>query len=306
LSGTREFIWLDGGLVPAGDARVSVKTHSLHYGTAVFEGIRGYYNSDQLFVFRLREHCERLIASGGMIHLDIPFSAGDIFRGVIELLRRNGFRRSVYIRPIAFVGEGDIRLDFRKHPKQVAIFAVPFDAYFERSGLRVCISSWRRVSQSSMIPRSKAAGNYLNSSVATIEAKLAGYDEALLLDEEGRVSEGPGQNLFMVSGGALVTPPVYSAILEGITRQTVITIAKESGREVQERPIDRSELYTAEEVFLTGTAAGIEAVLEIDGREVSGAQPGKVTKNLEASYSDIVTGRSTRHASWLTPVYETT
>jgi branched-chain amino acid aminotransferase len=303
LSGSPEYIWLDGSLVPASDAKVSVKAHSLHYGTAVFEGIRAYFGSGQLNVFRLSEHCERLVSSGRMLHLSLPFSAREVSEGVLEMLRKNGFRRNVYIRPIAFVGEGGINLDFRRHPKHVAIFAFPFDAYFERSGLRVCVSSWRRVSQSSMIPRAKAAGNYLNSCIATIEAKLAGYDEALLLDEEGKVSEGAGENLFIVNSRGLVTPPVYSAILEGITRQTVITIAKELGLDAEERPIDRSELYTAKEVFLTGTATEIESVLEIDGRKVSGGQPGAVTRKLRAAYADVVTGRSAKHASWLTPVY---
>jgi branched-chain amino acid aminotransferase len=303
LNETREYIWLDGTVVPAEDAKISVKTHALNYGTAVFEGVRGYFRNDELYIFRLKEHSERLINSSRMIHLDLKLTAEEISRGIIEMLRKNGLRKNVYIRPIAFVGEGGINLDFRKHPKHIAAFAIPFESYFERSGLRVCTSSWRRVSLSSMMPRAKAAGNYLNSSIATVEAKLAGYDEALLLDEEGRVSEGAGENVFMFSGETLVTPPVYAAILEGITRQTVITIAGEAGIRVEERPIDRSELYTAKEVFFTGTATELEAVLEIDGRKVADGTPGEVTKQLKAAYSEIVSGRSKKHASWLTPVY---
>ena len=298
-----EYVWFDGKLVPSDEAKVSVRTHALHYGTAVFEGIRAYSRGDDLYVFRLKEHSERLINSGRMLHLSFQQTAEEISEGVVELLRRNGYRKSVYIRPIAFVGEGGINLDFRDHPKHIAVFAFPFESYFERSGLRVCISSWRRVSQSSMIPRAKSAANYLNSCVATIEAKLAGYDEAILLDEEGRVSEGAGENLFTVNDNVLVTPPVYSGILEGITRQTVITIATELGLKVEERPVSRSELYTAQEVFFTGTAAEIEGILEIDGRKVAGEGPGEVTRKLKTAYSEVVTGRSPKHRSWLTSVY---
>lgn len=303
MSEAQEYIWFDGRLVPSDEAKVSVKVHSLHYGTAVFEGIRAYSRGDELYVFRLKEHSERLVNSGRMLHLNLRQTAQEISEGILEMLRRNGFKKNVYIRPIAFVGEGGINLDFRKHPRHIAAFAFPFESYFERSGLRVCVSSWRRVSQSSMIPRAKAAGNYLNSCIATIEAKLAGYDEALFLDDEGRLSEGAGENLFLVNGKSLVTPPIYSSILEGITRQTVITIAGEVGLNVEERPVDRSELYTAQEVFFTGTAAEVEAVLEIDGRTVAGGEPGEVTKKLKAAYSDVVTGRSAKHRLWLTPVY---
>lgn len=303
MSEANQYVWFDGKLVPTGDAKVSVRTHALHYGTAVFEGIRAYSHRNELYVFRLQEHTDRLLKSAHMLHLELPFTADRISTGILDLLRKNQFRTNVYIRPIAFVGEGGINLDFRRHPKHVAVFAYPFASYFERSGLRVCISSWRRVSQSSMIPRAKAAANYLNSSIATIEAKLAGYDEALLLDEEGRVSEGAGENLFIVEDNVLSTPPTYSAILEGITRQTVLTLATEMGLKIWERPIDRSELYSADEVFLTGTATEIEAVLEIDGRKISGGHPGEITKRLKASYSKLVRGETPNHKSWLTPVY---
>lgn len=304
MNESQEYVWFDGKIVRSDEAKVSVKVHALQYGTAVFEGIRAYFRDTELYAFRLKEHSERLVNSGRMLHLDIQQTSEEISRGILEMLKRNGFRKNVYIRPIAFVGEGGINLDFRRHPKHVAAFAFPFESYFERSGLRVCVSSWRRISQSSMIPRAKAAANYLNSCVATIEAKLAGYDEALLLDENGKVSEGAGENVFIVNDRAIATPPTYSAILEGITRQTVITIAKEIGLSVEERPVDRSELYSAQEVFFTGTAAEVEAVLEIDGRKVAGGEPGNVTRRLKAAYSDVVNGRSEKHRSWITPVYK--
>jgi branched-chain amino acid aminotransferase len=303
LSKEPEFIWFDGKTVPANQAQVSVRTHSLHYGTAVFEGIRAYYEDNDLYVFRLKDHLRRLVESAKMIHLVTAFTVGELEDGVLALLKKNEFRTSVYIRPITFVGEGGISLDFRNLPKHTAIFAIPFAAYFEKSGLRLTVSPWRKISQTSLIPRAKAAGNYLNSSLATIEAKLAGYDEALLLEEDGRVSEGAGQNVFIVRDGVISTPPTYSSILEGITRDTIIKLAKDAGFVVVERPIDRSELYTADEVFFTGTACEVESVLEIDGRRINDGDPGKVTRLLKNSYSRVVSGRSRKYRNWLTSVY---
>ncbi len=303
MSEEPEYIWFDGKVVPSSDAKVSVKVHALHYGTAVFEGIRAYYHNNELHVFRLRDHIRRLVESARMLHMEPTFTEDELEDGIIRLLKKNGFRTSVYIRPILFVGVGGINLDFRKHPKHIAAFAFPFSSYFERSGLRVCVSSWRRVSPVSVIPRAKSAANYLNSCVATIEAKLSGYDEALLLDDEGRVSEGAGENLFIVRRGVISTPPVYSSILEGITRDTVITLAKEAALAIEERPIDRSELYTAEEVFFTGTASEVEPILEIDGRKIRDGEPGRVTRQLKAAYSQAVRGDSKKHIDWVTGVY---
>jgi branched-chain amino acid aminotransferase len=303
LSKKAEYIWFDSKLVPENESRISVKTHALHYGTAVFEGIRGYFHNDDLYVFRLKDHLQRMVESARMLHMEPAFQVDELAEGVVAMLKKNEFKTSVYIRPIMFVGVGGINLDFRKHPTHVAVFAFPFSAYFERSGLRVCISSWRRVSRMSLIPRAKAAANYLNSCIATVEAKLSGYDEAILLDEDGRVSEGAGENIFIVRDGVISTPPVYSAILEGITRQTVTTLARESGLVVEERPIDRSELYTAVEVFFTGTASEVEPILEIDGIKVQDGRPGKVTRQLKTAYSQVVTGASKTHEQWTTQVY---
>ena len=303
MSEEPEYIWFDGKVVPANEAKISVKAHSLHYGTAVFEGIRAYYHNSELYVFRLKDHIRRLFESAQMLHLEQTFTEEEVEDGIIALLRKNGFRTSVYIRPIMFVGVGGINLDYRKHPKHIAAFAFPFSAYFERSGLRVCVSSWRRISPMSVIPRAKSAANYLNSCVATIEAKLAGYDEAILLDDQGRVSEGAGENIFIVKRGVISTPPVYSSILEGITRDTVITLAKDAALSIEERPIDRGELYTAEEVFFTGTASEVEPILEVDGRKIRDGEPGKVTVQLKAAYSQAVKGESKKHADWVTRVY---
>jgi branched-chain amino acid aminotransferase len=304
LSKEPEYIWFDGDIVPEKEARISVKSHALHYGTAVFEGIRAYYQDGQLYVFRLGDHILRLINSARMLHIEPKYSAKELSDGIVALLRKNEFKTSVYVRPILFVGFGGINLDYRNHAKQVAIFAFPFSTYFERSGLRVCISSWRRISQTSLIPRAKASGNYLNSCLATIEAKMAGYDEAILLDDEGRVSEGAGENVFIVKRGIVSTPPVYSAILEGITRETVMTLAKDAGLDIEERPIDRSELYTADEAFLTGTATEVEAILEVDGRIINRGETGRVTNQLKALYTSAATGKSESHGEWLTRVYD--
>ena len=298
-----EYIWFDGKVVPESEATISVKAHALHYGTAVFEGIRAYYHDGELYIFRLKDHLRRLVDSARMLRMEATFTVEEIEEAIVALLKKNGFRTSVYIRPIFFVGSGGINLDYRKHPRHLAVFAFPFSAYFERSGLRVCISSWRRISHESLIPRAKSAANYLNSCIATIEAKMSGYDEALLLDDEGHVSEGAGENIFVVKRGALSTPPVYSAILEGITRDTVITLAKEADLSVEERPIDRSELYTADEVFFTGTASEVEPILEIDGRKVHDGEPGKLTRQMKAAYSRAVIGGSTKHMEWVTRVY---
>jgi len=299
----QEFIWFDGKVVPENQIRVSVKAHSLHYGTAVFEGIRAYHHGNGLYVFRLKDHLRRMAESARMIHLDSPFSDNQLEEGVLDLLRKNNFRTSVYIRPITYVGEGELSLDFRSHSKHSAIYAFPYTSYFQGSGLRVMVSSWRRISQASLIPRAKASANYLNSCMATVEAKLAGYDEAVLLDEDGRIAEGSGENLFIVRKGVVITPPTYSPILLGITRDTVLKLAEDAGLAILERPVERSELYAADEVFFTGTACEVEPILEVDGRKVGPGGPGKVTTMLRTSYDRVVTGRSRKYKDWLTSVY---
>ncbi|MDA4129114.1 MAG: branched-chain amino acid transaminase [Thaumarchaeota archaeon] len=298
-----ELVWFDGEIIPSEEANVSVMTHALHYGTAVFEGIRAYFDAGELYVFRLEDHMRRLVDSARMLHIECQYSVPTLVSAVPSLLRGMGLRTSVYIRPILFVGVGGIQLDYRKHPKHLAIFAYPFSGYFRKSGLRVCISSWRRVSDESVVPRAKAASNYLNSSIATIEAKLAGYDEAILLDTHGHVSEGAGENVFLVKDGIVCTPPVYSSILEGITRDTVISLANDFGITVVERPIQRSELYTADELFFTGTATEVESILEVDGRKIGNGEPGRTTRQIRDLYMKVVKGRSSKYRRWLTKVY---
>lgn len=298
------YIWLDGELVECTRASVHVLTHALHYGTAVFEGIRGYWGGGDLYVFRLRDHVARMISSARIVGLGLEMGAEDLEKAVILVVRANSFRENIYIRPIAFAGEGGIALDISKIPVRVAVAALPFGQYLKPRGVRAKVVSWRRVPSYSLPVMAKASGIYLNSVVALREAVSAGYDEAILLDWRGFVAEGSGENVFVVKRGRIYTPPTSASILEGITRDTVIRIAPDLGLEVVEKDLVREDLYTADEVFFTGTAAEITPVVEIDGRPVGTGSPGPVAEKLAEYYRAIVTGRMKKYFEWLTPVYQ--
>jgi branched-chain amino acid aminotransferase len=298
-----KYIWFNGRMVECEEARVHVLTHALHYGTGVFEGIRGYWNGSNLHVFRLRDHMVRLVNSAKLVGFNIGYTVEQLVDATIEVIRANDFREDVYIRPIAFVGEGGISLDIMGMPVEIAIAAFPFGKYLKVEGVRVKVVSWRRVPSFSMPVMAKASGIYLNSVIALREARLEGYDEAILLDWRGYVAEGSGENVFIVRGGVIATPPTTASILEGITRDTVIRIARDEGYMVEERDITREELLTAEEVFFTGTAAEITPVLEVDGRPVGEGKPGPITMKLKERYQRIVMGLEERYKHWLTPVY---
>jgi branched-chain amino acid aminotransferase len=298
-----KYIWFNGRIVECEEARVHVLTHALHYGTGVFEGIRGYWNGSNLHVFRLRDHMVRLVNSAKLVGFNIGYTVEQLVDATIEVIRANGFREDVYIRPIAFVGEGGISLDITGMPVEIAIAAFPFGKYLKAEGVRVKVVSWRRVPSFSMPVMAKACGIYLNSVIALREARLEGYDEAILLDWRGYVAEGSGENVFIVRRGVIATPPTTASILEGITRDTVIRIARDEGYMVEERDITREELLTAEEVFFTGTAAEITPVLEVDGRPVGEGKPGPITMKLKERYQRIVMGLEERYKHWLTPVY---
>jgi len=298
-----KYIWFNGRIVECEEARVHVLTHALHYGTGVFEGIRGYWNGSNLHVFRLRDHIVRLVNSAKLVGFNIGYTVEQLVDATIEVIRANDFREDVYIRPIAFVGEGGISLDITGMPVEIAIAAFPFGKYLKAEGVRVKVVSWRRVPSFSMPVMAKACGIYLNSVIALREARLEGYDEAILLDWRGYVAEGSGENVFIVRRGVIATPPTTASILEGITRDTVIRIARDEGYMVEERDITREELLTAEEVFFTGTAAEITPVLEVDGRPVGEGKPGPITMKLKERYQRIVMGLEERYKHWLTPVY---
>jgi branched-chain amino acid aminotransferase len=299
-----EFIWIDGKIVNWNDARVHVTSHALHYGSAVFEGIRAYAANNNLFVFRLREHMERLHRSAAVYSLSINYSIEELCDSTLELLNKTGIKESCYIRPLTIVGQHGIDLNVTKDsPTHTVIIVFPFDKYFKGEGIRACISSWRRIHDSSMPPMSKAAGNYLNSILATQESKRNGYDESIMLDMQGNVSEASGENIFTVRNNKIYTPLTSCSSLEGITRDTTLTIARDLGYEIVERPISRAELYIADEIFLTGTAAEITAVTSIDGMPVGKAKEGPVTKSIRQLYSRIVLADAEQYLRWLTPVW---
>jgi branched-chain amino acid aminotransferase len=301
-----EFVWMNGEFIDWEKANVPILAHALHYGTAVFEGIRAYKTSDGLSIFRLKEHMRRLNDSAHAYVMALPYSESDLCEATTALLAKNEMHEETYIRPIAFKAEGGIDLDFRKIPTWVAIVAFPYEKYFEKDGLNVCVSSWRRTGEPSVLSLAKASGHYINSALAKVEATQNGFDEAIFLDQRGFVSEGSGENIFIVKKGIIHTPPLTAAILEGITRDTICTIAHDRDLKLQERDIARGELYTCDEAFFSGTAVGISPILSIDRRKIGEGRPGLVTKRMQELYSEVVCGNEERYDNWLTPVYPKT
>ena len=297
---TAELIWQNGEFVPWDDARTHVLSHGLHYGTGVFEGIRCYDTERGPAVFRHREHLQRLEKSAELYYFQLPYSAEQIREATHELIRRNGLA-SCYIRPLAYRGYGNLGLYATDAPIDVIVAAFPWGVYLgeegQRHGIRAKVSSWRAISADSLIPHAKASGQYLNSVLAKTEATSCGYDEAILLDQHGCVSEGSGENVFVVRDGVLNTPPHTAAILDGITRNSVVQIARDLGYSVQERAIARAELYLADEVFLTGTAAELVPVREIDDHPLG--EPGEITRVVQAKLDDALHGRAEEYLEWL-------
>jgi branched-chain amino acid aminotransferase len=297
---TAELIWQNGEFVPWDEAKTHVLSHGLHYGTGVFEGIRCYETERGPAVFRHREHLERLEKSAELYYFQLPYSAEEIREATGELIRRNGLG-SCYIRPLAYRGYGNLGLYATDAPIDVIIAAFPWGVYLgedgAKHGIRAKVSSWRTISGDSLIPHAKASGQYLNSVLAKTEATAAGYDEAILLDQHGCVSEGSGENVFVVRDGTLCTPPHTAAILDGITRNSVVQIARDLGYAVEERGIARAELYLADEVFLTGTAAELVPVREVDDHPLG--EPGEITRVIQAKFQDALHGRAEEYLEWL-------
>ena len=292
-----------GKIVPLSEAKVSVTTHALHYGTAVFEGIRGNWNEEQgkMFVFRMREHYERLLQGCRIMLLDIPYDVDDLCRITVELLQACGYKEDLYIRPLAYKSEERVaNLKLQELASDFTLIAVPFGNYIDSEGaIRCCTSSWRRIDDTVIPPRVKIPGHYVNSILAKTEATLGGFDEAIMLTQDGNVSEGSGENLFMVQNGILYTPLVAHNNLAGITRDSAMTLAKqELGLETVEREIRRSELYLADEVFLTGTAAHITPVGELDNRPIGDGGVGPITKSLSDFYVEIIRGNNPKYLDW--------
>ena len=297
-----DLIWHNGQLVAWEDAKVHVLTHGLHYGTGVFEGIRAYETSSGTAIFRHLDHLTRLMKSAELYYMPIPYTIEELRSATHDLIIANELPEC-YIRPIAFRGYGQMGLYPLDCAVDVAIAVWPWGAYLgeegKRFGVRAKVASWRRIPHDSLIPHAKACGQYLNSVLAKIEASKAGYQEAILLDSRGFVCEGTGENIYAVLDGRIVTPPQTAGILDGISRKSVLVIAADLGYELVERDLARAELYLAQEVFLSGTAAELVPVREIDDHAIGGGEPGPMTREIQRVFDDALHGRDPRYADWL-------
>ncbi|HMS63173.1 MAG TPA: branched-chain amino acid transaminase [Solirubrobacteraceae bacterium] len=300
-----EVIWMNGEFVRWEDAQVHVLTHALHYGTSVFEGVRCYDTEIGPAVFRNRDHVDRLFRSSELYYMPVPFEREQIRQATLETIARNNLR-SCYIRPLVFRGYGTMGLFPLEARVDVAIAVWEWGAYLgeegKQNGIRAKVSSWRRISPDSLIPAAKAGGQYLNSVLAKIETHKAGYDEAILLDDHGHVCEGSGENIYVVREGVIYTPPQTASILDGINRRTAIRIAGDLGFEVVERDLARAELYIADEIFMSGTAAELVPVREVDDHQIGEGRPGEMTRAIQRVFDDALHGRDERYREWLDPV----
>ena len=293
-------IWMNGELVDWADAKIHVGAHGLHYGTGVFEGIRCYETPNGPAVFRLTDHIKRLDASAKLLYMDLPYSVEEIRDACLELIGVNGLPEA-YLRPFAFYGYGELGVSTAGNPVEVVIMSWPWGAYLGddgmKNGIRAKISSWKRVGANTIPHAAKATGIYLNSMLAVVEANRAGYDEAILLTDDGYIADGSGENVFVVKDGTITTPPLSTSILPGITRDSIIQIAQDLGYTVEETHLIRTDLYLADEIFMTGTAAEVTPIRSVDDQEVG--PPGEVTLKLQKAYLDTVRGGSERWSHWL-------
>lgn len=299
-----KYVWFDGKYVLTEKAQVPITTHAIHYGTSIFEGIRAYWDGKNLYVFRLNEHVKRFRRSGQFYNISLNFSDKEITDAIIGICKKNKIKKSCYIRPFYFIGDYGINLHVtEKAPTSVAIFTFPFGDLFNKNGITAKVVSWKKFSDISTPVQAKMGGNYLNSIIATQEAKRDGVDEAILLDQQGNVSEAPGENIFIVKDGQLATPSLSSSALEGITRDAIIKIARDLDIDVVERIISRSELILADEIFLTGTAAEITPIISMDSQKIGNGKPGIITKKMMQEYMDIAMNKNDDYSHWVTAVY---
>lgn len=303
------FAFFEGKLVPIQDAKISIMTHALNYGTGAFGGIRGYWNEDEneLFVFRPYDHFKRILASAKMLMIDLPYTRDDLVNILVSLLQAEDFHEDCYLRPLVYKSELVIGVRLNNLAGQFALFAQPFGRYIDaEEGTKVAISSWRRINDNSIPARGKFTGAYINSAFIKTEALLNGYDEALVLDESGHVAEGSAENVFLIRNRQVITPPVSSDILEGITRSTVMHLLREElGLEVIERPIDRTEFYIADEAFFCGTGVQIASITEVDRRPIADGKMGPIVHDLRKLYFDIVRGKHPSYRHWNLPIFAT-
>jgi branched-chain amino acid aminotransferase len=303
-----KFVFYKGRVVPYSDVKFGVLTHAMNYGTAVFGGLRAYWNDDekQLFVFRPHDHFRRFLQSAKLMLMDLHLTGDDLLTGLINLIRSEGHEEDLYIRPLAFYSDEIIGVRVHDLTAEASIVVLPFGAYNKNEdNMHVTVSSWRRIDDNSIPARGKIAGAYVNSAFIKTDAVRAGFDEAIVLNADGHVSEGSAANLFMLRNGVFATPPITDNVLEGITRRTVMQLIRDELRmEVQERQIDRTELYLADEMFFCGTGAQISAITRIDHRPVGTGKIGHVTVDLRQRYFDIVRGRVAKYRGWCYPVYD--
>ena len=303
----KEYAFFEGKIVPIDEAKISIKTNSFHYGTAVFEGIRAYWNEEekQLYILAGKEHYDRLLKNAKAMFMEIPYTSEELLNITKELLKKSEIKEDIYIRPIVYFKDLKLTPKLVGYTPEIAIYLYPFGAYLDpEKGIRAKISSWIRNDDNSIPSRYKIAGAYVNSALAKTEALLAGYDEAIMLNANGYIAEGSGENIFVVRNGVVYTPGVNEHILEGITRALVIRILREDlGIEVVERPIARSELYIADEIFMTGTAAEVTPIVEIDNRKIGNGKVGEITKKLQNVFFNAVRGNIEKYRNLLTPVY---
>ena len=296
-----DLIWMNGELVAWEDAKVHVLTHALHYGTAVFEGMRAYETTRGPAVFRNQDHIDRLFKSAELYYMPIPYTREELCQAVRDVVGQNSLP-SCYIRPLVFRGAGVMGINPLDAPVEVAIAAWPWGAYLgdhaRDNGVRAKVTSWRRISADSLIPHAKASGQYLNSVLAKIESLKAGYEEGILLDQHGFVCEGTGENVYVVRDGVIYTPPQTAGILDGINRKSVIQIARDEGYELVERDLARAELYLADELFMTGTAAELTPIREVDDHVIADGTRGPVTTHLQRVFEDALNGRDPRYEAW--------
>jgi branched-chain amino acid aminotransferase len=299
-------VFLNGAFLPESETRVPLLTHCLNYGTGIFEGIRANHDerTGEVLLFRAKDHFERMKHNAKFLNITLPMSSDELVRAAAELIRRNALMTDLYIRPLAFKSATKIGVGLPAEDS-FAMIALPMGSYLDtHKGLHCGISSWRRIQDNAIPCRAKICGAYVNSSLAAQEARDRGFDEAIFLNETGHIAEGSAMNIFLVRDGRLITPDVSQGILEGITRDTVITLARERGiAAIEQRPVDRTELYVADEVFLCGTAAQIAPVTRVDGRPVGAGEPGPMTLGLQAAYDGIVRGSVPAREGWIEPVY---
>lgn len=302
----KSYVFYQGEIVDESEVSISIRCKAFNYGLACFEGIRAYWDeeNEQLYGFRMKEHYERLLQSCKTLRIKLPYTADELVEATVKLLKKNNFKGTTYVRPIAYKGGTGLGPTLIDDDDRLLIYCLPLGSYTGKEELKVKVTSWQRINDNMLPPRTKATAAYLNSALASHEVVSKGYDEAIFLTNNGHVCEGPGENLFIFKKGKLITPPPSDNILEGITRETVMMLAKEElGLEVVERSVARTELYASDEVFFSGTAMEVTAVVEVDDRTIGNGKAGDITKSIKEKFFDITTAKNPKYAHFCTPVY---